>query len=65
MGSGAAFLLGHTFRGTIMVGFALSQVGEFSFLLAKMGLDYTLISSFNYQLVFGSCCNYPWHLRPC
>jgi monovalent cation:H+ antiporter-2, CPA2 family len=50
MASGTAFLLGHTFRGTIMVGFALSQVGEFSFLLAKMGLDYQIISSFHYQL---------------
>jgi CPA2 family monovalent cation:H+ antiporter-2 len=45
-----AFLLGHTFRGTIMVGLALSQVGEFSFILAKMGLDYTIISSFHYKL---------------
>jgi CPA2 family monovalent cation:H+ antiporter-2 len=48
--SGTAFLLGHTFRGTIMVGFALSQVGEFSFILAKLGLSYKLISSFHYQL---------------
>jgi CPA2 family monovalent cation:H+ antiporter-2 len=37
---GTGFLLGHTFRGTIVVGLALSQVGEFSFVLAKMG--YTL-----------------------
>jgi CPA2 family monovalent cation:H+ antiporter-2 len=50
MASGTAFLLGHTFRGTIMVGFALSQVGEFSFLLASMGLEYDIISSFYYQL---------------
>jgi CPA2 family monovalent cation:H+ antiporter-2 len=50
MASGTAFLLGHTFRGTIMVGIALSQVGEFSFVLASLGLDYELISSFHYQL---------------
>ncbi len=50
MASGTAFLLGHTLRGTIMVGFALSQVGEFSFLLAKMGLDLHIIPSFHYQL---------------
>ena len=50
MASGTAFLLGHTFRGTIMVGFALSQVGEFSFILAKMGMDYAIISTFHYQL---------------
>lgn len=45
-----AFLLGHTFRGVVMVGIALSQVGEFSFILAKLGLDYNLLSSFYYQL---------------
>lgn len=50
MAAGTAFLLGHTFRGTIMVGMSLSQVGEFAFLLASMGLSYKLISSFNYQL---------------
>jgi CPA2 family monovalent cation:H+ antiporter-2 len=50
MVSGTAFLLGHTFRGTVMVGFALSQVGEFSFLLASMGLTYKLITPFHYQL---------------
>jgi CPA2 family monovalent cation:H+ antiporter-2 len=48
--SGTAFLLGHTFRGTIMVGFALSQVGEFSFILAKLGLDYKLVPVYHYQL---------------
>jgi len=45
-----AFFLGHTFRGVVMVGIALSQVGEFSFILAKMGLDYTIISTFYYEL---------------
>jgi CPA2 family monovalent cation:H+ antiporter-2 len=45
-----AFLLGHTFRGVVMVGIALSQVGEFSFILAKMGLDYKIITTFHYQL---------------
>jgi CPA2 family monovalent cation:H+ antiporter-2 len=50
MASGTAFLLGHTFRGTIMVGLALSQVGEFSFMLASIGLSYKLLSDFHYQL---------------
>jgi CPA2 family monovalent cation:H+ antiporter-2 len=45
-----AFLLGHTFRGVVMVGIALSQVGEFSFILAKLGLDYKILSTFHYQL---------------
>ncbi len=47
---GTGFLLGHTFKGTILVGLALSQVGEFSFLLAKMGFKAELINSFFYQL---------------
>ena len=45
-----AFVLGHTFKGTILVGIALSQVGEFSFILAELGLDYQIISSFYFQL---------------
>lgn len=45
-----AFVLGHTFRGTVMVGFALSQVGEFSFILAKLGLDSNVIPTSIYQL---------------
>jgi monovalent cation:H+ antiporter-2, CPA2 family len=44
------FVLGHTFRGTVLVGLALSQVGEFSFILAKVGMDYSIISDFYYQL---------------
>ena len=50
LAGGTAFLLGHTFRGTIMVGLALSQVGEFSFILAKLGFDNNLIATFHYQL---------------
>ena len=47
---GAGFLLGHTLRGTIMVGLGLRQVGEFSFILAKMGLESNIISERYYQL---------------
>lgn len=50
IGGFTAFLLGHTFRGTVMVGVAISQVGEFSFILAKSGLDYHILSSYYYQL---------------
>ena len=50
IGSITAFVLGHTIKGTILVGFAISQVGEFSFLLAKIGLDYRIIPEFYYQL---------------
>ena len=47
---GTAFVLGHTFRGTIMVGFALCQVGEFSFILAQSGMRYQIIPEYYYQL---------------
>jgi CPA2 family monovalent cation:H+ antiporter-2 len=50
LGGFSAFLLGHTFQGTVMVGVALSQVGEFSFVLAKSGLDYHILSQYYYQL---------------
>lgn len=44
------FLLGHTFRGTVVVGLALAQVGEFSFLLAKIGFNTNIIGEYFYQL---------------
>jgi monovalent cation:H+ antiporter-2, CPA2 family len=47
---GTAFTLGHTFRGTVMIGIALSQVGEFSFILAKEGLAFNIITNYYYQL---------------
>lgn len=47
---GTGFILGHTLRGTILVGLALSQVGEFSFILAKIGLDNSIIDNYFYQL---------------
>jgi CPA2 family monovalent cation:H+ antiporter-2 len=48
--SGTAFMLGHTFRGVVLVGLSLAQVGEFSFILVKMGQDYRIISDYYYQL---------------
>lgn len=50
VGSLTAFLLGHTFRGTVLVGIALSQVGEFSFILAKLGKDFSILDNHYYQL---------------
>ncbi len=47
---GVGFVLGHTFRGTVLIGFALSQVGEFSFILAKLGLENSIISEYYFQL---------------
>ncbi|WP_372950230.1 cation:proton antiporter [Mariniphaga sp.] len=48
--SATGFVLGHTFRGIVLIGFALSQVGEFSFILAKVGFGYGILTEFNYQL---------------
>lgn len=45
-----AFLMGHNMHETILVGLALAQVGEFSFILAKMGTSYQIITDFYYQL---------------
>jgi monovalent cation:H+ antiporter-2, CPA2 family len=50
VGSLTAFLLGHTFRGTVLVGIALSQVGEFSFILAKLGKDFSILDNHYYQM---------------
>ena len=47
---GTGFILGHTFRGTVLVGIALCQVGEFSFILAKIGYNFAILSEFYYQL---------------
>lgn len=47
---GTAFILGHTFRGTVVVGLAMAQIGEFSFILAKTGQTYQILSDYYYQL---------------
>lgn len=47
---GVGFILGHTFRGTVLVGLALSQVGEFSFVLARIGFQKSIISDFYFHL---------------
>ena len=45
-----AFILGHTFFGTVVVGLSISQVGEFSFILAGLGLSNEIITPYYYQL---------------
>lgn len=45
-----AFLLGHTFFGTVVVGLSLAQVGEFSFVLAGVGLSHEIITLYHFQL---------------
>ncbi len=46
----AALIVGLPMRSSVMTGLALSQVGEFSFVLSKSGLEYGLLSEQNYQL---------------
>jgi monovalent cation:H+ antiporter-2, CPA2 family len=50
VGAGTGFLLGHTLQGTVLIGLALSQVGEFSFVLAKIGFGSSILSEFYYRL---------------
>lgn len=47
---GDALVMGYPIRPAIIVGLALCQVGEFSFILAKVGRSGNLLSEDNYQL---------------
>ena len=47
---GDTLLLKYPIRPAIIVGLAICQVGEFSFVLAKTGLDYKLLSPQHYQM---------------
>lgn len=50
MGGAATLLLGYPVRTIVLVGLALSQVGEFSFVLSKTGVQQGLLSADQYQL---------------
>ena len=43
-------LLGFPLRTSILVGLALSQVGEFSFILSRTGVEHGLLAGDNYQM---------------
>ena len=43
------FILGYPLRTAILTGFALSQVGEFSFVLSRLGVEYSLLTEETYQ----------------
>ncbi len=45
-----AFFLNIGIRNAIISGLVLCQVGEFAFILSEVGLEYGLLSDFNYQL---------------
>ena len=46
----ATVLLGFPLRTSILVGLALGQVGEFSFILSKTGVEYGLLAGNTYQM---------------
>lgn len=46
----AAILLGLPLRTSIIIGLALCQIGEFSFILSESGIDYGVLSQQSYQV---------------
>jgi len=49
-GGVAILILGFPLRVAILTGFALAQIGEFSFILSKVGIEYGIMNSNAYQL---------------
>lgn len=45
----SAFILGFPLKTTVIVALTLSQIGEFSFILSKIGMDYNLFPGDYYQ----------------
>ena len=54
LAGGAAALVGYPLRPCLLVGLAICQVGEFSFILAKHGMGMGLMSVQGYQLFLSS-----------
>lgn len=53
-GTATALIMGYPIRSAILVGILLSQIGEFSFVLAKIGIPQGLGSDHHYQLFLAS-----------
>jgi monovalent cation:H+ antiporter-2, CPA2 family len=53
-GSIATIVLKYPIRVAVVVGFALFQIGEFSLILSKVGMQYNLMSDFDYQIFLAS-----------
>jgi len=45
-----SMVLGYPLRNSILTGMALAQVGEFSFVLSKFGVEYGLLDNYLYQM---------------
>jgi CPA2 family monovalent cation:H+ antiporter-2 len=52
-GTLSTLLLGYPLRTTVLVGLSLAQVGEFSLILNKAGLEYGLLGLNDYQTILG------------
>ncbi|MFQ5353698.1 MAG: cation:proton antiporter [Thermodesulfobacteriota bacterium] len=52
--TGVGLVLRYPFRTSLKVGLCLAQIGEFSFVLLKMGSDYGLLVSSAYQMILAS-----------
>ena len=52
--TGAGKIIRYPLRLSIMVGISLAQIGEFSFVLIKMGNDYGMLTSAAYQALLAS-----------
>src|SRR6266849_2997351 len=48
--AGAAVTVGYSWRPAVLTGIALAQVGEFSFILAKVGKEVSLLSGESFQI---------------
>ena len=48
-GMAVTICLGYPLRTAVLTGLALSQVGEFSFVLSRLGIEYSLLSEETYQ----------------
>jgi len=46
-----AFLTGQTIRSSIQTGFSMAQIGEFSFIIASLGMVYSATSDFLYPII--------------
>ncbi|MFH2000384.1 MAG: cation:proton antiporter [Planctomycetota bacterium] len=52
----ATFVLGYPLRTILLVGSGLSQVGEFSFILSRLGVEYGLIADPTYPIFLAVIC---------
>lgn len=49
-----AFITGQTIRNSIQTGFSMAQIGEFSFIIASLGLSYKVINEELYPIIVAS-----------